>query len=433
MSQRPRVHAPRITLGPADRRPAPCRVARARSTRARFGGVYLIVLSVTTIVTVLAIGGAIAWQRDMGSVAMAQTGAQSRLATQASAEIVAHTLLTTTIDRSALATKPELVQARLSANTVVVGEVYAADGSPITTDATLPILVHAESGTGSSRQGVSFLLEPVLGPRACLNVPIATRGTFTISGSSSAEHLVVSFQGGKAWPGFDASGKTSVVATTTASLAWDPRISNAADMPDATTMSAWQSLATACPLPGGKRFEKTVLSPRENPYGDTNADGVYWFTGGGTVTLKSFRVVGTLIFSGVGVLQIDDSVRIEPAVPGYPAILTDSAIQFTGSGIALDEKKLGINFNPPGTPFMGEEDSDTADMIPAVIQGLVYSKGNISCNGNHTIKGVVVTEGNANISGQLLMQYDLPTSVPTGFSTVTGQRIVPGSIERLTN
>ncbi|QQS08020.1 MAG: hypothetical protein IPK69_08370 [Phycisphaerales bacterium] len=433
MSARPPVPSRLPVRSGADRRPARRRSARARSARARFGGVYLIVLSVSTIVTVLAIGGAIAWQRDMGSVALAQTSAQSRIATQASAEIVAHTLLTTTIDRSALATNPELVRARLSTNTVVVGEVYAADGTPITTDATLPMLVRAESGTGMSRQGLSFLLSPVVGPRACLNVPIATRGTFTISGSITAEHLVVSFQGGKAWPGYDASGKTSVIATTTAMVPWTPTIANAADMPDATTLSTWQSRASVCAMPGGKKIENAVLSPRANPYGATNAEGIYWFSGSGTVTLQNLRVVGTLIFSGVGVLQIGDSVCIEPAVPGYPALLTDSSIQFTGTGISLDETALAFNFNPPGTPYMGEEDSDTTDMIPAVINGLVYSKNSISCNGNHTIVGVVVAEGNVSISGQLLMQYDRPTNVPSGFSTVTGQRIVPGSIERLTN
>ncbi len=406
---------------------------RRRPSRARFGGVYLIVLSVTTIVTVLAIGGAIAWQRDMGSVAMAQTGAQSRLATQASAEIVAHTLLSTTIDRTALATNPELVRARLSANTVVVGEVYAADGTAITSDTSLPILVRAESGTGSARQGLSFTLEPVNGPRACLNVPIATGGTFAISGSISAEHVIVNFQGGKAWPGYDASGKTSVSATTTATLPWNPRISNSAEMPDAATLTRWQARAAVCALPGGRKIENGVLSPRSNPYGATNDEGIYWFNAANGATIQNMRIVGTIIITGVGTVQIGDSVLIEPAVPGAPAILSDMNIQFTGAGDALDENTMGANFNPAGTPYLDVEDSDTLDMYPSVIHGVVYTTSSISCNGNPTVVGVIVANGNVSVSGQLMIQYDRPTNVPMGFSTVTGQHVVPGSIERLTN
>ena len=149
-------------------------------------------------------------------------------------------------------------------------------------------------------------------------------------------------------------------------------------------------------------IDRALLSPTSNPYGvgGTNAQGIYIIQCNNTVvTISNSRIVGTVVFvnpaAGSGVTG---PVVWEPAVYNYPVLM----VQYTSgsppfniaptSG-ALSEASLGVNLNPPGTPYPfigGNANSTTTDSYPSQISGLIYSSSNLTLYNSPSIFGVVI-------------------------------------------
>lgn len=183
-----------------------------------------------------------------------------------------------------------------------------------------------------------------------------------------------------------------------------------------------------------------VLSPTSNPYGLVkNPEGIYVINCVGlNVTIRDSRIVGTLVLlNATGVCRTTGVVNWEPAVPNYPALLVAGNMSFQHTKLAtLDEATIGggTNFNPPGTPYNGQSDSDTLDVYPSVIKGLVYVSAKAVADLNHpAFEGVVVTGGAFKGSSNLSLTYrsthfDDP---PPGFKDTPAMKVVTGSWQRV--
>jgi len=194
-------------------------------------------------------------------------------------------------------------------------------------------------------------------------------------------------------------------------------------------------------LPSGsgyRRLGEVLLGPQSNPFGNPNPEGIYVIDcRGGEIRVEDLRVVGTLVL-----LNLDPNSRIamevhfEPAVPNYPSLLVKGSIQLRNDATnPLDEAVEDVNFNPPGTPYQGDEDEDESDVYPNLIKGLVYVSGELNLYPDwapSTIDGVVVC-GTIAANSALNLTYrstflDYP---PPGFAAGSKLEIAPGSWKRV--
>lgn len=183
-------------------------------------------------------------------------------------------------------------------------------------------------------------------------------------------------------------------------------------------------------------MKKVVLSPSSNPYGNTNPEGIYVIDcDGKEIKIKEMRVLGTLVLLNLAsTSHIEKEVLFEPAVVNFPSLLVEGDIQFDyDSTKELDEG--GENYNPVGTPYLGEEDSDTSDKYPNVIRGLVYVSGTLTkilSDKPSNVEGVVICGayspwGTVNFKYQSVF-LDYP---PPGFATGSEMEILPGTWTRI--
>jgi len=218
-------------------------------------------------------------------------------------------------------------------------------------------------------------------------------------------------------------------------------------MPDpAAVLNEYKSRGTWIPpwaLPwkdGARTIAEGVLSPGHNPYWpySLNTDGIYYILcEGRSVCIRDCRIVGTLVLLDAGTeTRLEGSVRWQPAVENYPALLVDGKLTFALSAGALDEAAASQNFNPSHTPYDGHSDADTEDIYPSRIEGLVYADDDAyAAAGTHTVHGVIVVGNTFEVEpGSLLnLRYDARflNDPPPGFIERVDMKVSEGSYRRV--
>ena len=188
---------------------------------------------------------------------------------------------------------------------------------------------------------------------------------------------------------------------------------------------------TSLPLVGGIRtIEDVVLSAANNPYGAnvTNGEGIYVIDcQSQDIRIRNCRIVATLLLLNAGASsEVSGSVNWSAAVTNYPILLVNS-IAFNFSNADLAESST--SFNPPGTPYGGNADTDVADVYPSVMQGLVYVSTNATTNNHPAFDGVVVVGNTMDITSDLDLAYQSTylDDPPPGFSDYSGFKVSIGS------
>ena len=189
------------------------------------------------------------------------------------------------------------------------------------------------------------------------------------------------------------------------------------------------------PTNNGRRLlSEIVLSPKNNPYGDTNEEGIYVIDcDNQAMWIHTCRIVGTLILLNQNGTWVSYSMNWEPAVTGYPAILAQRDIDFYMNSSDLSESSANVNFNPSGTPYEGDEDNDRADSYPTIIKGIVYVGDDISTHWNCNFKGTMIARDDISGYEDLNIEYDpeIPANPPPGFRVLTGTELVSGSWQQV--
>jgi len=227
--------------------------------------------------------------------------------------------------------------------------------------------------------------------------------------------------------------------TTTGGV--DPRT-----MPDPSTVfntytnrGAWIARGDIPFVGGARLISKVVLSPAQNPYWPygTTPEGIYYINcNGQDVCIRNCRIVGTLVLLDAGSgSRIEGSVNWAPAVDNYPALLVDGDMTLAYSAAALDEEAVWQNFNPPGTPYQGQSDTDHQDLYPSRIKGLVYVKDDaFSQAGTQTLHGVCIVGATftAEAGSVLNLRYDatFANDPPPAFRERVIMNVAEGSWER---
>ncbi|MDX2200741.1 MAG: carbohydrate binding domain-containing protein [Phycisphaerae bacterium] len=191
---------------------------------------------------------------------------------------------------------------------------------------------------------------------------------------------------------------------------------------------------------GPREISGVLLTPTNNPWGAANAAGIYIIDcNNETLVIRNSRIVATLILKRPGPnTRIDDSVVWEAPTANQPALIVDGNLQIGLDAVNVREQTLGVNLNPPGTPYRyvgGSADDDTHDRYEAKLHGLVYVTGNLTLSDTTAMQGVVIVGGNATIDADVLnLAYDdaFAQSPPPGFgSPMLTPWIVGGSFVRV--
>ena len=219
----------------------------------------------------------------------------------------------------------------------------------------------------------------------------------------------------------------------------DPRT-----MPDSATVFDEYVAAGATmdinllPSSGGKpALMDTLISPMNNPYGATNADGIYVLDcKGGDVRIENCRIYGTLILLNLGTgSEIRYSVNWEPVLSNYPALMVNGSMQFNFTNTPLSESGVGTNFNPLGVPYLGDQDINLDDSYPSTIKGLIYISNDVSTTNSPSVDGVLVVGNTLTANGTLNLAYrqTFLNNPPPGFGSAGSMAVSPGTWRRVVN
>jgi hypothetical protein len=176
----------------------------------------------------------------------------------------------------------------------------------------------------------------------------------------------------------------------------------------------------------------------------TNSRGIYWIDCGlsNRLIIERSRINGTLLVinPGTGSCIGAGPIHWSPAVAGYPALLVhaDTAsnanftIQATNRG--LSETENGVNYNPTGAPSDDfGQDTNTQDIYPSEIRGLVAVENNLTYQNNGLIRGALVVGNDlTSTSGTLEVAYqpDSLLNPPPGFNSANVYLRRPASAKK---
>jgi len=216
-------------------------------------------------------------------------------------------------------------------------------------------------------------------------------------------------------------------------------------LPDPTTVFDYYvtngtaiSVASLPIMGGGYRLERIVLSPASNPYGTTNAQGIYVIDcGGASIYVSTLRIVGTLVLLNAGLnSSVSDAINWEPAVANLPTLLVQGNLAMTFSASAkLNESMSNANYNPIGTPYLEISDSLMDDIYPTVMNGLIYASGNLAIGGTPNFAGLAISGGSSSFSGTVNVTYQntYRNDPPPGFYEIARMKPSSGTFQRVVN
>jgi hypothetical protein len=168
-----------------------------------------------------------------------------------------------------------------------------------------------------------------------------------------------------------------------------------------------------------------VISPDTNPHGFSNANGVYYVQGDKELRIVRCHITATLVFAINRKIYFEKAVVHAPAVPYYPALVTDKEVYYSLDQ-NLSETESGIDFNADG---------DTSDVFTPTVRGVVYAKSRIEglqCDGGTNVvrfKGALISDKIVLIGSGCIFEQDpaLSTNLVNQFQG-SGLRLVPGSL-----
>jgi hypothetical protein len=213
-------------------------------------------------------------------------------------------------------------------------------------------------------------------------------------------------------------------------------------MPSSTVFDNYASSATSIDYNAisGGQVTKCLISPASNPYGATNPKGIYLITmpSGKKLVFSQCRFVGTLLIKSTGkvTLQFDGPTLMEPAAAGMPTVIVSAPgtdLVINGQDSWLSEATNGVNFNPAGTPFGTDSNTNMTDDFPPQYRGVFHmmlgSSGTVTFNNNAYVWGTFIADCKVTTTGQttFVQNSSYQTNPPFGYASGDVLNVVPGT------
>ena len=189
-------------------------------------------------------------------------------------------------------------------------------------------------------------------------------------------------------------------------------------------------------VPGTRYIENILLSDTVNPFGSgaVSANGLYSISvPGENLLIRDCRINGTIVVSDSIITELRNAVSWEPIGRYFPAVISSEAINDLTTNVSLIESDIGVNFNPPTSPYNGSSDSTTNDTYPSTIQGAIVSNRDILLNGVSTLTGPVMSDQKITVrSNDLSINFpsNMIVNPPPGFfADPPPMRLIPSSVQ----
>jgi hypothetical protein len=315
------------------------------------------------------------------------------------------------------------------------------------------VKIRAVGVSGDATCVATVLAEPGRPGLTCLDVPLHAGGRVRVDSSStlSTNSLVSSndfiqvqvildilgIRIGGSWIDGDAWSTGSITNNGVSGTSYENR-SPAREMPDASaafdyylSAGTWIDIAS---IPS-RIINRALISPKSNPYGPVNPQGIYVIDcKGQSLTIRDSRIHATIVLLNASATpELDNTLHWEPAAANYPALMVQGPLLMNwDGGVQLSEVVQTTNFNPVGTPYLSNTDSDILDLYPGVIKGMVYVTGNLTINDTCVMEGAMVVGGTVTSNANASLTYS-PTArdyPPPGFGAGSQMRLVPSTWRR---
>lgn len=406
-------------------------MTRALHAPHRRGTIYVLVLSLAGLLGAIAVGAGV------------YTSAQNRLLRESEARGVAvaaaHSALESTVaivqadptgtSWRARADDVEFAARRALEGAAVSVSVRASDLSTRLVDWDGSIIIDSTAWYGGWRHGLRATLEPVVANLGALSYAAVVGGDLKVTGTSLSGSGVVVANGTVEGSSAQINLAVHAAATTGSTFNVTPVLrAQPVTLPAPSLIADYVARATPIDISQlpSRTLEKVVLSGGRNPFGATNAAGIYTIRcAGQDVTIRNVRVVGTLILENPGPGSIiTGRVFFEQAASNQPVLLVDGSISLQTESNDLSEATITTNLNPSGAPFRGVTDSDTTDLYASVFEGIVYVRSNLSSSGNATFEGSLIVGGTLATTGPLVVRSFDPQGLVPSMTTTASWRLL---------
>lgn len=419
----------------ARRKPVGC---RRRAT------IYVLVLGTTLAVTLIGLSALMAARISLRMVTDQRDAAEARELARSGIEYARWIMSTDTDWRKRASPADWLNRASFGNGVITVSVVDPGDGD-LADDNNDDATVTSTGEVGASRYAIAVQLTPEpppgvasLSSAAAAGLGLTTTARVTADGPLSSNSAVTISVGSTVNANIESIAPPVILGTLNGK---QTLLEEAKDTPGANAFAPYIAMGSALniaaiPISGGGRELSGLLGPCANPYGATNAKGIYYvYCTGQILNLKNLRVLGTLVIldpgAGSGAGQ---GVLIEHADATYPALMVRGNFELKLTGNLAESK--GVNLNPTGCEYVGVADKDETDTYPVGISGIVFASGALTTSTALTASGALISDGFLTIGGDLTMDHD-PTLIdapPPGFERKNRPMIpVAGTWQRVVN
>jgi hypothetical protein len=405
-------------------RPAlPC-PARWSHRDARSGGTYLLVLATTLLASVMGMGALLVVRTQVRTEAQMEQISQTRWDVLSAIDLGRRWIASDVNWRANRSTGVWADRWAIGDGTFSLEASDPIDGN-IGNRPHDPVILRATANRGNVRQLMETRLNAQPTPLPALRHALHTGGQLSIDSGHTLTAASASTNGSLynlgAIVGNIEAGSSAATGVVSGSIqiGVPPKA-----FPASTTPEMYASLGTTiCP---GDRIENRVLSPNANPWGTPNPDGVYVVRASQDLTICNSRIVGTLVVICPGcTVTISSRVLMETSRADYPALIVVGklVLSYESGSSKLSEVATGVNFNPSGTPFEGQSDTDAIDEYPSEIRGLVHVTEKVHINAKGLIRGALLCESTASVHSvevgedfEIVYTPTLFTSPPQGYT-----------------
>ncbi|HYE62603.1 MAG TPA: hypothetical protein VD997_11465 [Phycisphaerales bacterium] len=416
---------------------------RRRPATQRRGAIYLAVLGVSAIVAAMGVGLMYTVRLQGRRDALVADSTQARACAEAGVEIAAQLITSNSNWRTR--TNGTWVNAMALGPGSVTVEVTDPIDSNLANDTSQGVLIKATGRAGEATHILSVNASPRGTAISSLGMALAAQGPVRIdatrivnlNGGTLSTNGVLRNEGtiqGAARCSSTDGASVATLGTTTGAAALQ--------MPSSGIISSYITRATVINLGATATIQDVVLTPSFNSLGGgLNADGVYVINASGAdLTIRSIRLMGTLIINNSGrKVIIEGPALMQPARSDFPTLLATGGIYYKSSGLAsLSESTEGCNFNPVGSPYLGDADGDTTDTYPSRFEGLMHAQEMVELDNNAVISGCVLAGASSDavrIYGNVSITHSasLVSSPPIGYTSGGTPALVSGTWRQLVN
>jgi hypothetical protein len=431
-----------------------CRPFHPRAAAARRGSIYTLVMGLAMLVTVVG-AGLLAAARMTARAAtntndwdeagvLAYSAVQHAIASVNAAGAVSPTAWRSNYTSGKYAFSASLGRGTMS--WVLTDEV---DGN-LSADYARPIRLYGVGSVGRAKRCYSILLYPAGAPldvlrtayHAGTGVRVQASTTSTVLNGPASTNGRLRVSGGGTCNGNVEAGSISgtVNGIVTAPAAAKP-------IPSASIFNTYLASATTIPTSAatGGQFSPGLVSGGPGGYVPSawgispDANGLYYLQlpNNGTVYINAGRYNCTLLIDAGNSSQtliIRNEVLWQPWRSDYPALIVRgvNTVHFQGSLSPLNENPgasptVGMNLNPPGSPYNGATNSTLSDAYPSELDGLYHVMGatSVYLDSNTYIHGTLVTDGTIYTTGASAVSNDPALTANPPKCYTKGDQVAP--------